>query len=76
MRFWLYILFLGVTLAGYAKQDQEGTLPDAGEEPVEGLDSMYYLNDVVVTGTRTPLSLRQAATISRSSMWRLTLPSS
>ena len=60
MRFWLYILFLGVTLVGYAKQDQEGTLPDAGEEPVEGLDSMYYLNDVVVTGTRTPKLLKDA----------------
>ena len=54
----LFILLIGATLVCHAKQDQEGSHPmtEGGQE--EGLDSMYYLNDVVVTGTRTPKLLK------------------
>ena len=54
----LFILLIGATVVCHAKQDQEGSHPilEGGQE--EGLDSMYYLNDVVVTGTRTPKLLK------------------
>ena len=56
--YFLYILFIGATLICHAKQDQEGSLPIEREGQGEGLDSTLYLNDVVVTGTRTPKLLK------------------
>lgn len=56
--FLIYILLIGATLVCHAKQDQEGSLPIMGENQEEGLDSTFYLNDVVVTGTRTPKLLK------------------
>ena len=54
----LFILLIGATVVCYAEQDQEGFHPMTEEGQEEGLDSMYYLNDVVVTGTRTPKLLK------------------
>ena len=51
---------MGTTAVCHAKLNQEDFLSITGEDLEEGLDSTFYLNDVVVTGTRTPKLLKDA----------------